>query len=226
MAVYHLRGGVQSRPGLFYFPQYDIFIEVVHYASFVFPIPVSQGPKSEYNLEQEGIDVIVECSGKTSATEIPSVAVCEAGDRCRCGQIGDIRLAWAVYRYLEGMPAWRMFCRKHFAGRCRKGLLPVAQRLLLTEQWRGEIKEGDARKRRLKCSLYIKSKNLKAIHNRNACCRCAWASGKSSYISQATRHPSFMALTAARYFLETGSSAPATVTLSGPVCSTADLRTR
>ena len=112
-------------------------------------------------------------------------------------------------------------------------LKAAACRTVVCEQWRGEIKEGDARKRRLKCShngincfRYVKVKNLKAIHNRNACCRCAWASDKSSYFSPETHHPSFRVLAAARYFLETGSSTPATVTLSGPACSTADLRTR
>ena len=60
-------------------------------------------------------------SCKTSTTGIPSVAVCEIGDRCRCGQIGDIRLTWAVHRYLEGMPPWRMFCRKAVCGiKCKK----------------------------------------------------------------------------------------------------------
>ena len=142
-------GRCESRPGLFYFPQYDIFIEVVHYASFVFPIPVSQGPKSEYNSEQEGIDVIVECSGKTSATGAASVAAYEAGDRCRCGQIGDIRLTWAVTCTWKACRRGGCFAGSILPTSAGKAFCRLPESCYLQNSAVRTVARGDKRRRRL-----------------------------------------------------------------------------
>ena len=62
--------------------------------------------------ERRCLPVVIFPSGKTSATRAPPVGAWEAGGRCRCAQFGDIRLIGMLLGCLEGLPVWRVFCRK------------------------------------------------------------------------------------------------------------------
>lgn len=61
--------------------------------------------------------VVSYLSGKTSASATPPVSAWEAGNRCRCSQIGGIRHTCAALRCMKGLPSRRMFCGNCFRRR-------------------------------------------------------------------------------------------------------------
>lgn len=88
-------------------------------------------------------------SCKTSTTGIPSVAVCEIGDRCRCGQIGDIRLTWAVTCTWKACRRGGCFAGSILPTSAGKAFCRLPESCYLQNSAVRTVARGDKRRRRL-----------------------------------------------------------------------------